>query len=270
VSAATAGSYTGGGLEVAKSTGVKIVGVKARYRVIGLHLSANTDATAIGNDLRGSGRCTSSSSALMLSSCKVGTLPRGVLVKDNLFAVSNCQVHVSGCDNLVVRGAPASGADIVLERSKGFGTGNSWALAVHGGKNIDIAGLDVGATLTKPVGAGIRLDQVQGAVVKAIRASRRNQGVYASGSTGVVVSCSTFDKCAAGVHTSLPASVKDCRFAGNTYAVQYTGTAPMSAKGNYWGAADGSGSAGGSGDKVSGKVDASGPLSKPPACAPAP
>ncbi len=190
VSRSGALSPQGVGVFVTKSTNVKLKDVTAKNRYSGFRLTDTTDTIVEDVDVTNSGWCTSDMSAIELRSTKASKLPGGVLITGVTFGADSgrCHVFAQNTTGLKIRAVAGGGANVVLERAKGFGVTSKTPLFIDKSTSVDIAGVDVsGPDAAKKQGTGIRLRDTTTATVSSITARYRARGVAMETSTDVTL-----------------------------------------------------------------------------------
>ena len=227
--APNASAYTGGGLEIGRSNRAVIKNCSAKYRVKGIFVHSGKDVTVQDNDLTGSGNGAYGNAALMFQEMSALAMQGGVKVSGNTFGASATHLFVKTRGDLFIRDSAVDGANIVVEKTKGFGPGTAIAMYVQDSTNVDIKGIDLssadpnaqkGTGLSTSGNTGLKLDGVSakyrqtglrlvGTDITLINSDVTDSGNCSNGSSALWLESIKADKLAGGV-----------KIAGNTFGTK--------------------------------------------------
>ena len=281
---------TGIGLQSNSSDNLTVRNLQASTRRTGISFSGGKDARVHNNDLsdRGAGI---HEMALMLNSVGEDALVGGVEIFGNNFTTAGQGVGFSNMSDLVISNGSVAGTNVNLTDGGGLSTvGNHTLTTVSGTalafrRNVDdsiVSGLDLSWAYRDQVGrsgTGLWVHTIGGSnpqsnnnTYEFLTITGRNDGAYLIYSPDGTVSCSTFQGNTDGIeaHSASPGlEVHNNHIEGNATGIRWnTNSVVLNAENNYWGAADGPVTDGGSGDSYINNVDASPFLAAVPSCAP--
>ena len=159
----------------------------------------------------------------------------------------------------------SSSAGFELDVSTVAGLG----LSLNGVTNSTLDGLDLSYAGSGASGNGLRLGGSDSNTLSNLTVSGRNNGIVLSNSDETLISCSSLTGNGVGLWvngSSVDTTIMESQIEGNGTGVLNLGGNLVMAEQNYWGAADGPGNLGGSGDTYSGNVDADPFLTSLPDC----
>ncbi len=271
---------TGTGVYLLNSSNNTIENVIATNRSIGIHLSGTSGDNLIQqNDLSGAGSYgirtyyntgqgnryfNNNLSGAGAWSLEIHNDPE-FEVFENDFSGSYGGLKLGNIDGVNI--SPAAGpGQAVIDVSTVTSTGLQLSYVT----NSQVSGLDLSWSGAGESGRGINLNSSSGNTIENVIATNRDTGVHFSSSSGNTGQCTTILDNVTGVSVVGSSSgivLNHNHIAGNSnYGVANGASALVNAENNYWGAPDGPGNLGGSGDWYSGNVDAEPFLAELPPC----
>ncbi|MCP3962133.1 MAG: DUF11 domain-containing protein [bacterium] len=266
------------GLSVRDCDTLTIRDVTATDRATGIEARGGSDVQIIDNDLsRGGQSGASERYALFVELVTENVLPGGLLVSGNTFTDSLQGVAIEDLSGLVISDGSVAGSHVVLEPGNGLtSTGvDGPALQLRFTDNFTVDGLDLSdATGALTNSRGFRARDSTNLTLQNLTIKDRVTGIEMQGTNTGALSCSYLRGNTTGVFLFSGASaglqVVDNHMQGNSsFAARNTNGDALDAENNFWGAADGSSTDGGSGDAHDGNVDAVPFSATSPICVPA-
>ncbi|MCB0131822.1 MAG: hypothetical protein KDD78_13270 [Caldilineaceae bacterium] len=254
-------SHSGTGLQVRSSSLITIANVTVTDRLLGITFNNNTDIWVEDNVLAGN------NTALNLSDTLSGVLPGGMWVSGNNYADSGIGLAIQSAQNVTASDGSAPGTNVVIAPTDGLDTAGT-ALSFNQVTNGTVTGLDLSKSGTSPLGIGLSVQDSDNITVSTLIVTDRSIGITFSDVTTSQATCSYLGNNLTGIvvdndFTGL--AIFDNYISGNTSAgLSNNEITTLSAANNYWGAADGPSTDGGSGDAYGGAISAA-PFSTAPA-----
>lgn len=265
----TSGKREGRGVRVVNSERVKIANCTFIERTTGIQVVGGKDLTVTNNDITKSGTCGPEGASLYVSNVQAGNLAGGVNIAGNKFSADGtCHVLLHKMSNLVIAGAAGGTVNVVLEPIKGHGATTQNGLILNTVSSSSVKDLDLRDPSNSGQGSGLHVEKCSDITIEQVLSQGHLNGIYAADNTGTnIIRCTQLNTNGFGFYTNSSWKLEDSIIKGNTKGVVAVGAITVNAQKNYWGAANGSKSAGGSGDTTEGTVDESNHVSTPPACA---
>jgi hypothetical protein len=197
-----------------------------------------------------------------------GETASGVSVSGTIFGGGGCEVALTNLQNLTVAGSGQ--ADVVLERSKGFGSAIYEALRLNACADASVKNLDLTLNSGGPFGMGFVATNCDSLNLQGLVAANRDVGAYLDTVSGTsTITCSRFEYSNRGLGLlNSSVAVHSSSFVGNSTGIYESPGNDIDATSNWWGAANGPSNLGGSGNSYEGLIDASNFLTSPAACVP--
>ncbi len=158
--------------------------------------------------------------------------------------------------------SPSETFDIDVSHVSGVG------LSLLGVTNSTVADLDLSFD-GNATGVGLSIRSSTGITATSLKVTGRSTGVDNNGSVDTLIHCSSILGNTTGVRVAGPSEgvvITDSQIEGNVTGIRNQSVPAVDATGNYWGAADGPSTLGGSGDSYFGNVAAGEFLTSLPAC----
>jgi hypothetical protein len=160
--------------------------------------------------------------------------------------------------NLTLSDGSIPTAEIILSDSSGLTDADGRALFLTNMTNVTVDNLDLSYSGGSRSGSGLIIDNSTNIIISHSTATNRNDGFNFSGGSDLTVSCTSIKNSNNGMQVnSTNVILSNNHIAGNTTGLNNLSASLVNAENNYWGAADGPVTLGGSGDSYIGSVDAS-------------
>ena len=258
------GARSGTGLQVRASSLITTTNLTANNRVTGITFNNNTDLWVEDNDLAGN------HTALNLSNTLAGGLPGGMWVSGNSVGGSAIGLVIQAAQDITVADGSVPGTNVVVAHADGFVNTSDTALRFNQVTNGVVDGLDLSWSGSARSGTGLLVQASANFTATTLIATNRTTGirfvdVVASQGTCSYVGNNQYGMLVDNDFTGL--ALFDNYISGNTSAGLFNNElATLSAPNNYWGAADGPSTDGGSGDAYGGAINAAPFSTAPAAC----
>ncbi len=240
----------------------------------GIILNSATNVTLDGFDVSGS-NAGGYDRGIGIHSASTNVTLRNIVARDRDFAILTVGLTDSLIENVDATSTVPADSAVGLQINGGSGNTIRGVVSTNRGAGIQLKSSHNNLIEDNTLGDGMRWGVTVGS---SNNNTLRNNDVSNSSRAGVelygtssdnAIHCSTISNNSIGIHAQAAVTglvVSDNDISGNGTGIKNLSGDPINAENNYWGAADGPSSLGGSGDSYSGNVDASPYLTALPAC----